>query len=151
MFEKTPISWQVCIDQKTSTQREDYCNSIRDISVKERCKKNFCNECCDYNTPPAKRNISHQCQKQCSRTIQFEKDEAEDYENICLVPDERMAPRYKDCDNNPESGIRQICKKDLCKLCCSTLEKLTGKIYSPDTIMTCTSKCETEFLFIYKF
>lgn len=151
LFEKTPISWQVCIDQKTSTQREDYCNSIRDISVKERCKKNFCNECCDYNTPPAKRNISHQCKKQCSRTIQFEKDEAEDYENICLVPDERMAPRYKDCDNNPEIGIRQICKKDLCKLCCSTLEKLTGKIYSPDTIMTCTSKCETEFLFIYKF
>lgn len=145
LFEKTPNSWQICIEQKTSTQREDYCNSIRNISVKERCKKDFCNECCDYNTPLSKKNISHQCKKQCSRTIQFEKDETEDYENICLVPDERMAPKYKNCDNNPEIGIRQICKKDLCKLCCSTLEKLTGKIYSPNTITACTSKCEKEF------
>ena len=139
-----PVSWKICVDSKTQFERDSYCSTLNP-NYRSKCKSDFCNSCCDLNTPLSRLEVSHQCKKQCYRNTISDTSINTDYKDICLGSAKLNAIAYQKCDSNPESSIRKECKKDICKLCCSSLEKITKKPYSMSTIHQCSIECDSLF------
>ena len=139
-----PVSWKICVDSKTQFERDSYCSTLNP-NHRPKCESDFCDSCCDLNTPLSRHDVSHQCKKQCYRNTISDTSITNDYKDICLGSAKLNVIAYQKCDSNPESSIRKECKKDLCKLCCSSLEKITKKPHSIATIHQCSIECDSLF------
>lgn len=137
-FIKNNISVQQCTKYKTRSERRIYCSLIKTEIDKQRCNYDFCNYCCEEKLPKYKSFFIHYCTKTCYKSIIAESIDEIDYEDVCFTSSSYY---YNQC-NKVGNDMKNECKVDMCKLCCSSLDKIKNKIIEYSSIEKCQIKCE---------
>ena len=128
-----------CSLYKTFNSRELFClSSFKSDIEKEKCNKDFCSSCCSYKITSNKENIIHYCTKKCNKQqiLEENNDDINNIDEICFNNN-----GYLLCNNLHENLIHD-CRIDMCKLCCSSLEKMKNIKFSFSLISQCNNKCE---------
>jgi len=68
----------------------------------------------------------------------------EDYIETCIQTTHPETNVYSYCQkryNKIDNGLLQICKLDMCNLCCVTMDPIKKKRYSWDNMRKCFDSC----------
>lgn len=137
-FIQNNISVQQCSKYKTTSERAIFCSSIKTEFDKQRCNYDFCSYCCEEKLPKYKSFFIHHCSKACHKSLIAESIDEIDYEDICFSSSSYY---YTQC-NKVGNDMENECKVDMCKLCCSSLDKIKNRIFEYSSIAKCQIRCE---------
>lgn len=133
----------ICFNYPSLPSQRDYCKLYEKNEIKkQKCLNNFCVYCCEESNFP-KPNYTHQCIKKCQlKTEAYEESiDVTEYEETCLNSRNLI---YSVCSSF--SYNEDYCKYDICKLCCSSLEKIKGIQIRYSSIEKCFKLCKTKML-----
>lgn len=131
----------ICFNYQSLISQREYCKLYEKNEIKkQKCLNNFCIYCCEESNFP-KPNYTHQCIKKCQLKTQTYEESIDvlEYEETCLNSNNKI---YSACSSF--SYNEGDCRYDICKLCCSSLEKIKGIQIRYSSIEKCFKLCKTK-------
>lgn len=135
------FSWKKCLNYAVNDDRKKFCNVLFSSKVEiDKCKKNFCNSCCDKMVDGTNNEHQFLCQKQC--TLMEAGTNKNTWES-CIETAHPERSIYPYCDDvwKKDFNLKQRCKTDMCNLCCVSLETKGNKKLSDESVGSCYNKC----------
>src|SRR5207244_1799569 len=116
----------------------------------DKCKNNFCEACCLKSVDNTNRQHIFLCEKQCK--MMEVGDVKEKTYTSCSEPSHPENYIYPYCDKLYENNFfeKNICKKDMCNLCCISFDVMKNTNIPDSSVNDCYTKCIKSNYFLLK-